>query len=190
VITSLLRLQSDSIRDPQTLKLFDEMYGRVRSIAAIHELLYRSDNLARLEFGTYLQKITRDLIAFYKVDTQKIKVRSNIHSAFLDITQAVPCGLIVNELVTNCLKHAFVDGRPGLIQASLETKGDRIVLTVADNGVGLPKDLDPYQPASMGLQLVNLLVDQIEGTLAIDRNQGTRVSIMFAGGSSREDQRK
>lgn len=180
VITSLLKLQSDAVRDPQAIELFDEMYGRVRSIAAIHEMLYRSDNLARLDFGAYLQKITQDLIAFYRVDPQKIRVHTNVHSAFLDITQAVPCGLIVNELITNSLKHAFVDNRPGLIQVSLVKNEREVELTVADNGVGLPLEIEPGQAVSMGLQLVYLLVDQIQGKLVIDRSQGTRVAIRFA----------
>lgn len=180
VITSLLKLQSDAVRDPQAVKLFDEMYGRVRSIAAIHEMLYRSDNLARLDFGAYLQKITQDLIAFYRVDPQKIRVHTNVRSAYLDITQAVPCGLIVNELITNSLKHAFVDNRPGLIQVSLDKDEREVALTVSDNGIGLPPEIEPGQAVSMGLQLVHLLVDQIQGELAIDRSQGTRVSIRFA----------
>ena len=181
VITSLLKLQSDFIRDAHSLSLFEEMYGRVRSIAAIHEMLYRSDNLARLDFGAYLQKVTQDLFAFYKVDTQKTRLRMNIrHAAYLDISQAVPCGLIVNELITNSLKHAFVDSRPALVHVSLEGDEDRFVLTVADNGIGLPADLDPHQTVSMGLQLVNLLVDQLQATLTIDRNQGTRFSIAFS----------
>ncbi len=180
LITSLLKLQSEHIKDGEALRLMEEMYGRIHSIAATHELLYQSDHLAQLNFGEYLQKITRDLFGFYKVDFQKVKLQTEIRSADLNITQAVPCGLIVNELVTNCLKHAFPNSQAGLLRVSLEGDEEQFLLTVEDNGVGLPENVDPYQTSSMGLQLVNLLVEQLQGTMTFDRSAGAKFSILFS----------
>ncbi len=179
VIASLLRLQSDFIRDEQLGALVEEMHNRVRSIATIHEILYASNDLSTVDFGVYLQKVAQDLFALYNVDADKIRLRTDIGGVRLDISQAVPCGLIANELLTNSLKYAFRDGRPGLIQVALEQSGDRFVLSVADNGVGLPPELDFHQTTSMGLELVNLLTEQLEGTLELDRTQGTRFSVSF-----------
>jgi two-component system CheB/CheR fusion protein len=179
VIASLLRLQSDFIRDERLGVLVEEMHNRIRSIATIHEILYASNDLSTVDFSAYLQRIAQDLFALYSVDPDKIRLRTDIGGIGLDISQAVPCGLIVNELLTNSLKYAFRDGRPGLIQVSLEKDDERFVLSVADNGEGLPQELDPHQTTSLGLQLVNLLAEQLEGALVLDRTQGTRFSVSF-----------
>jgi two-component system CheB/CheR fusion protein len=179
VIASLMRLQSDFVRDERLGALVEEMHTRIRSIATIHEILYASNDLSTVDFGGYLQKLARDLFALYNVDPDKIRLHTDIGETRLDIAQAVPCGLIVNELLTNSLKYAFRDDRPGVIQVSLQQYGGNLVLEVGDNGVGLPPDLDFHRSTSMGLELVNLLTEQLEGTLALDRTHGTRFTVSF-----------
>ncbi len=179
MIVSLIQLQSDYLRDPEAAAMFQEMHHRVQSIAAIHELLYGSPDLAHIDFGGYIQKLARDLFEFYRAHPDRIRLRTDMRYTGLELNQAVPVGLIVNELLSNCLKHAFPNERSGLVQVTLECGDSQCVLSVADNGVGLPANLDPAHATSMGLQLVRLLVEQLQGTLQLDRSQGTRFTISF-----------
>jgi len=179
VITSLLRLQSEFISDRQAVGLFEEMHARVRSIATIHEMLYAAHDLGKVDFGAYSQRLTRDLLLLYNVNPSKVGLRVEMQDAYLNISQAVPLGLIVNELLTNALKYGFPDERTGLIHMSLESSDSRGVLSVSDNGIGLPAEVNPKQTTTMGLQLVTLLTDQLDGTLVVNRHQGTRFTISF-----------
>jgi len=179
VISSLIQLQSDYLRDPGTLLALDEMHNRVRSIAAIHEMLYGTADVSQVDFAQYLQKIAKDLFSFYQARPEEVRLRTDIADCQLELGQAVPCGLIVNELLSNSLKHAFPDRRPGLVQITLRADGEKCTLSVGDNGRGLPPDLDPMHATSMGLQLVRLLVEQLQGTLQLDRSQGVRFTITF-----------
>ncbi len=180
VITSLLRLQSHSISDERMRTLFDEACNRVRAIGRIHELLYNSPDLARVDFGSYLDRLARDLFSFYGVDDKRIRVSTEAKGD-LEISRAIPCALIVNELVTNCLKHAFPGERTGTIEVSLRGVGKECVLAVADDGVGLPEQLDIEHTESLGLQLIPILAEQLEGRVHVDRSRGTRFEISFPG---------
>jgi PAS domain S-box-containing protein len=180
VIASLLSLQSEHITDSQVLAMLEEMNNRVRSIAAIHEMLYGSADLSRIDFAGYLNTIARDLMSFFSDRASKVQVKVDSDPIFLDITKAAPCGLIVNELLTNCFKHAFPDNREGVITVSFRSPDEECVLEISDNGVGMPEKLDPQSATSMGLQLLGLLVEQLQGKLEIDRSSGTRFTITFA----------
>ncbi len=179
MIASLLGLQSEFVKDTQALTVMHEMHTRVHSIAAIHEILYEAGDLARIDFGSYLHRMTEDLVKFYSNRANSVRLQIESGQISLDVTQAVPCGLITNELVTNCLKHAFPDQRTGIIEISFNCRNRRCLLTVADNGIGLPPDVDPRDARSMGMQLIKLLVEQLRGELRIDRENGTRFTLSF-----------
>jgi PAS domain S-box-containing protein len=178
VIASLLTLQSDSVEDESVREMFDEACNRVRSIGEIHELLYRSPDLASIDFGAYLQRLGRNLQAFYGVGAGRIRVEITAHDN-LPLAEAIPCGLIVNELLTNSFKHAFPNGNPGRIGVLLSSEDGTSVLQVSDDGVGMPPDLDVEDVNSLGLKLVSVLANQLRGTLQFERSGGTRVSVIF-----------
>lgn len=179
VINSLLRLQSQQIRDSGTRGLFEEARNRVQAIASIHELLYRSPDLARVDFGAYLNRLTRDLFAFFGIPQEQINLSIHVSDAELDVSRAIPCGLIVNELVTNALKHGFPEGRNGTIRVSLNCNDRKCTLAVEDNGVGLPSGFDWEGAKSLGLQLVRVLTKQLDGTVKVSADPSTRFEISF-----------
>jgi PAS domain S-box-containing protein len=178
VITSLLSLQSDAVADQNVREMFDEACNRVRSIGDIHELLYRSPDLAHVDFNTYLRELSHHLLSFYRVDPNRIRlnISSNVR---LPLSQAIPCGLIVNELLTNSLKHGFPEPESGDIRMSLNCEEHRCVLEVTDNGVGFPKQFEPEQASSLGLQLVSVLARQLGGELRLNTTPGAQVRIVF-----------
>jgi two-component sensor histidine kinase len=183
VISSLLYLQSKSIKDKAALQMFQESQNRVRSMAFIHERLYQSQDLARVDFAEYVRSLTNYLFRSYGVSMDVIQLKINIDNVPLSIDTAIPCGLIVNELVSNSLKYAFPDGKGGEIRIELGSDGDnRFALMVSDDGVGLPEDVDFRKTESLGLQLVNnLSVAQLEGAIDLDRSGGTTFRITFTG---------
>ncbi len=179
VINSLLRLQSQHIPDQSIRGIFEEARNRVQAIAGIHELLYRSPDLARIDFGAYLNRLMRDLFSFFGVREEQIRLAINVNHARLEVGQAIPCGLLVNELVTNALKHAFPDGRNGRVAVFLDCVDGQCTLVVEDNGVGLPEGFDWAQAGTLGLQLVQVLTKQLDGTVRVDGHSGTRFEISF-----------
>jgi two-component sensor histidine kinase len=180
VISSLLYLQSKSIEDEETLEMFKDGWNRIRSMALVHERLYQSRDLARIDFAEYVRNLADYLFRSYGVDSSLIKLKINVRDVSVGIDTAVPCGLILNELVSNSLKHAFPRGRAGEIRIELRSGGEgECSLIVSDDGVGLPGDLDFRDTESLGLQLVNTLVDQLEGIIEVDRNGGTAFRITF-----------
>jgi PAS domain S-box-containing protein len=179
MIASLLSLQSEYVTHSKAVELLDDMRSRVRSIAAIHEMLYGSADLSKIDFAAYLHALSHDLLSFYAAMAGRVRLEIRSRSVFLEITQAVPCGLIVNELLTNSFKHAFPEGRTGMIEVVFECPAELCRLDIRDSGIGLPADLSSQSPASMGFQLVTLLVEQINGKLEIDRTSGTHFTIEF-----------
>ncbi len=179
IIASLLNLQAEYLADEGARTMLEEMNTRVRSIAAIHETLYEAEDLSRIDFGRYLNNLAKDIASVYSDRSSRVNVTVNAKSVVLDITQAVPCGLIVNELLTNSFKHAFVPNQRGNIDVSFHCDGQVCVLGVADDGKGFPADLDPERAVSMGLQLLSLLVRQLKGTLEISRDAGSRFTFTF-----------
>lgn len=181
VISSLLYLQSTNVKDQNTLAILAESQSRVKSIALIHEKLYRSRDLERLAFGDYLHDLLSEMMRTYGVRRERIALLTDIKEVYLGIDTAVPCGLIVNELVSNALKHAFPVGGEGEIRIDLRpTEDDRYVLRVHDNGVGLPSNVQWQKSKSLGLKLVTDLTKQLGGSVRVDSQVGTAFEITFA----------
>ena len=191
VISSLLSLQADRLDNPQTLAVLEDTQSRVAAIAAIHEQLYASKDLSSIEFGPYLQSLVRGLFGFHGAKKDRIDLKIEAADVVLNVQQAMPLGLIVNELVINALKHAFPQNRSGVIAVSLSytpaspacgspVQNDLVRLSVQDNGVGLAPDKDISQVQSMGFNLVNLLVQQLHGELEISRGPGLSISVSFS----------
>jgi len=180
IISSLLKLQSRHTDNSQTLEMFKESQSRIRTMALIHEKLYQSNDLARVNFAEYIVNLAANLFRSYELNSSQIKPLINVENIFLEIDVAVPCGLIINELVSNSLKYAFTAGTPGEIRIELYADNSRdLALIVSDNGVGLPEGLDWQNLKSLGLQLVNNLVEQLGGTVKLNRNHGTEFRIIF-----------
>jgi two-component sensor histidine kinase len=179
ITSSLLYLQSANIDDVHAHEVLQESQNRIRSMALIHEKLYRSDDLSKVDFAAYIGDLTRYLFSTYRIYARAIGLQLDVQDTTLSIDTAIPCGLIINELVSNALKHAFPDGRDGEIRVSLEQTQSGYQLAVRDNGIGLPPDLDLEQTDSLGLQLVLTLVDQLDASIELGRNGGTEVAITF-----------
>lgn len=180
IISSLLNLQSGSIDDPLSLAKFQDSQDRVRSMALIHEHLYRSDDLARIDFGKYLNELAGSLVQTYRTRDQFVSLKLETDTVMLDIDTAIPSGLIVNELVSNALKHAYPDHRAGTIIVQLcQDRVGRVHLSVRDDGVGIPTDVDYRNTASLGMQLVNSLCRQLDATMEMHNASGTTFSIDF-----------
>jgi two-component sensor histidine kinase len=180
VMSSLLALQSGYYNDEKVVEACKNSERRVWSMALVHETLYRSDDLAHIDANQYLVKLLEDLMAAYAVDPARVSLLKEIEPLPMKVDSAVDCGLIVNELVSNCLKHAFPDGRDGEIELSLRLIGlDEIELAVKDNGVGLPAGVESGNSRSFGLDLVDMLVDELNGTIEIEREGGTEFRITF-----------
>ena len=192
VISSMLNMQSKQIGDRDARAAIAESQQRVRSMALIHEKLYQSDDLAGIDLADYVQDLAKSLLDSYRTSTGQVDMNIQAERVYLGIDIAVPCGLILNELISNALKHGFppgadrssTAGRPpegkGEIRIGLHRNGDsRMILEVGDNGVGLPAEFDWAHTPSLGLQLVSVLVDQLDGDVLLDRDGGTQFTITF-----------
>lgn len=179
VITSLLTLQSATMEDETVRAKFEEACNRVQTIGDIHALLYRSPELARVDFGLYFHQLGQNLFSFYGIDPGRIRLLITVQNAQLEIAQAIPCGLVVNELLTNCLKHAFPEERAGSILLSLNCESGTCVLEVADNGVGMPAGFQIFETTSLGMKLISVLASQLQGQLVVNGSHGSHVSITF-----------
>jgi len=183
IISSLLNIQARYIKDEGVTEVLEECRNRVRSMSLVHESLYRSENLARVNFAEYISNLTSFLFSSFGVDRRQIGLKLDLDEVLLGIDKAIPCGLIVNELASNSLKHAFPEHRTGIIRITLRhLEGDNVLLVVEDNGAGLPKSIDRQKVQTMGLKLVTDLVKQIKGTLQIDMSNGTEFKILFSDG--------
>jgi PAS domain S-box-containing protein len=181
VISSLFNLQSQYIKDKRSSEIFRNCQNRVRSMALIHERFYQAEDLARVDIEEYVKSLISHLFSSYGINPEAMSLNTDIKNVFLDIGTSIPLGLIINELVSNSLKHAFPDKRKGEIQILLKPIDEKEVeLTVSDNGIGLPEDKDPEKTNSLGLHLVTILAkDQLHGTLELDRSCGTKFVIRF-----------
>ncbi len=179
ITSSLLRLQSRQIEDPATRALFDATQDRIRSMALVHEKLYQSTNLSRIDFGEYVKTLGGLLLNSFGVDASTVRLEVDGNGVYLNIDVAVPCGLIVNELLSNALKHAFHDGRGGTIRIGIESDDTRCRLTIADDGVGIPPAVNLDTSPTLGLRLVRGLVEQIGGTIHTVTSHGTDYRISF-----------
>ncbi len=183
VISSLLSLQARSVKGEQNRTLFRDSQDRVKSMALVHEQLYQSKDLAKIDFADYIEHLTTYLFRSYGVNSEVITLQINVKDISLHVDTAIPAGLIVTELVSNALKYAFPAGQKGHIRIACRAATDgQVALMVSDNGVGLSKEMDFRKTDSLGLQLVCTLTDQLKGTIELDRNGGTAFTLTFAGG--------
>ena len=179
IVSSLLSLQAAQATERETVEMLNESQSRIRSMALIHETLYRSGSLAEIDFGEYVGGLIEELLRMYNVPLGAITITVDIENVRLGVDSAIPCALIINELVSNLLKYAFPDGRTGTVTVALQRANGAHKLTVADNGVGFPADLDFRTTDSLGMQLVTALVNQLDGTITLDRAKGTTFIITF-----------
>jgi PAS domain S-box-containing protein len=180
IISSMLKLQLDYIKDPIALEFSRSSHNRVKTMALVHEKLYNSNNLAKIDFAEYVRSLTVYLLGYYRINTNRITIKSDIQDVLMDINMAIPCGLIINELFSNSLKHAFPDKRKGFIEITFKSNEDENILIVMDNGVGLPPDIDITNPSSLGLQLMNALVQQLHGNIEFSMNEFTKFQVSFS----------
>jgi PAS domain S-box-containing protein len=180
VVSSLLQLQSQYIEDETTLSLFEESQTRIHSMALIHEQLYQSENLDRIELPTYVENLVSNLYQSFGCCNDFIQISLNIEPTFLNIETAIPCGLIINELVSNSLKYAFTPSVKGEIQINFRKIIDRqFHLSIQDNGCGFPADFDVETTETLGIRLVRMLTTQLDGSLTIDSQYGTCYNLVF-----------
>ncbi|MGZ4846226.1 MAG: PAS domain S-box protein [Halobacteriota archaeon] len=178
IISSLLSLQAATATEQETTEALKDSQRRIRSMALIHEKLYGSGSLAAIDFGDYVKSLASELLRTYSV-REGITITTDIDDIRLNVDTAIPCALIINELVSNAIKYAFPNGRSGEITIALARASGADVLTIADDGVGLPADMDTKKTESLGLQLVTGLVDQLDGSITLDRTKGTTFIITF-----------
>jgi PAS domain S-box-containing protein len=179
IISSLLNLQSRYIKDKEVLDVFKDSQNRARSMALIHDRLYQSSHLKSIDIGDYIRTLASALFRTYATDFDRINLNFNVEEVMIDINTMIPVGLIVNELLSNCLKHAFPNDRSGQIDIGFHYNHPKYRLTVTDNGVGFPENIDYKNTKSLGLRLVNILTDQIDGNIELKRDEGTQFSIEF-----------
>ena len=179
VISSLLDLQSGYVEDEYIREIFLETRTRVRSMAFVHEQLYQAADLARINFADYIEQLSRYLSQSYQHYTGQVRVQLELSPLMLSVETAVPLGLIINELVSNAYKHAFVDGRSGQITITMHTTAPHCHLIIQDNGIGLPNTIDFHHSPSLGLTIVNTLVEQLQGQVEVNRQNGTRFDLLF-----------
>jgi PAS domain S-box-containing protein len=179
IISSLLNLQIQYVTAEETADVLRESQDRVKAMATVYEKVYLSEDLTKINFNSYIQSLVQGLFYSYLIKEDQITFLVEIEDILLNIETAIPCGLIISELVSNSLKHAFNAERKGEVQVSLKSHGEKYELLISDNGVGLPKNLDFKNTNTLGLKLVNNLVDQIDGEITLDRSNGTEFKITF-----------
>jgi two-component sensor histidine kinase len=182
VISSLLNLQARYLPDPAARAIFSQSQNRVQSIALVHERLYESADLSHVNFAKYVMVLLDNIFDTYDATSRGISKIIDIGDANLTVDVAIPCGLIVNEVVTNALKHAFPDGRRGTVRVTLTERPGDMELTIEDDGIGIPADIDPRNTVSLGLDLVTTFADQLNAEVDIARVAGTSFRFRFRKG--------
>ena len=181
IITSLLRMQSRAVQDPAFSEALRECQNRVASMALIHDKLYRARDLAQVSFGEYVRDLTNNILTSYALPARSVRVRFDIDDLSLSLDYAVPCGLILNELMSNCLKHAFPVGHAGTVYIGFHAEAEEeLCLVVRDDGVGVPADVDLGRTSSLGWRLIRALVEQLGGVVQCQTAGGMSVEIRFA----------
>lgn len=179
VISSILNLQSSYVEDEKTLEIINESQNRIRSMSYIHESLYQTKDFSSIDFHDYITNLVQNLVHSYQLFSGKTKLNLDIDKVELILDQAIPCGLILNELVSNSLKYAYPEGEGGEIQIEIKEKDGKIKIRVEDFGSGLPQGFKIEESDSLGLGLVDTLVDQIDGELILKTENGTKYLIIF-----------
>jgi len=180
VISSLLNLQQNNITDDYTRSVLLESSSRVASMSLIHEKLYRSNNVSHIDFGTYIKELVYEIEKSYNNKTKEIQIAVETSEVYLDINNAIPCGLIINELVINCYKHAFIGRVWGKINVSFYKKSDDFYLVVKDNGIGLKNKDEDINASSLGMILITSLSEQLDGDYDFSNEDGTKFTLKFA----------
>jgi len=180
VISSLLKLQSNHVKNKQFRAVLNDSMSRIKSMALIHEKLYRSDDLARIDFCEYIKDMVDSMYVSYGLSSNRIKLKKDVERINIGIDAAIPCGLIVNELLSNAMKHAFPDDSAGEITLSMHTiNEDEVALKIMDNGIGIPEDVDFRNTGTLGMSLINTLVRQLKGTIELNRGMGSAFTVTF-----------
>jgi PAS domain S-box-containing protein len=179
IISSLLNLQIDYLNNEDAIDVLKESQNRVKSMAMIHEKLYLSEDLTQINFADYIQNLVSNLFYLYNIKESQIKPIIKIEDVNLNIETAIPCGLIINELISNCLKYAFPNQMKGEIIINLKSIEDKFELVISDNGIGLPENININKIKTLGLLLVNSLTEQIDGKISIYKKDGTQFKITF-----------
>jgi len=180
VIASLLKLQSHAVEEQEVKDILNESQNRVYAMSAVHEILHGSENLAEIDLKVYLSKITNTIFQSFLVSQTRIKLLKDIEDILISINQASPLGLIVNELVSNSLKHAFPEERKGIITISVKCFDNQFELLFKDNGIGIPDGFDWKNSGTLGLKLVRTLTEnQLDGTIEMESKNGISFIIKF-----------
>ena len=179
VISSILNLQSSYVKDQMTLDILRESQNRIKTMSFIHESLYRSDDFSYVNFSNYINSLSSNLVQTYIIKHANINLELDLGDVNLSLDQAIPCGLIINELVSNSIKYAFPLNRKGKIRIELTKKMNKMYLKVEDNGIGLPDNLDVENTDTLGLQLVYILISQLDGDIKVINKKGTRFLFNF-----------
>jgi two-component sensor histidine kinase len=190
IVTSLLRLQGQSIQDERMSGLFKDSENRIRSMSLVHEMLYRTEDLARIDFGNYIRMITNNLHRTFSISPDRIALKSDIDRVSFSVDTAIPLGLAINEIVSNAMKHAFPGDRKGEIRIVMREngKGQLHEIMISDNGVGIPPEIDFKQSVSLGLRLVSNMVEkQLGGRIELKRNGGTEFRIRIKAQSGKSE---
>ena len=180
IISSLLLLQAETFDDPNIVRVLQASQSRIRSMALVHEKLYQAENLAKIDVSEYINSLARHISQLKGINRNKVSLMISVENIFLGIDLAIPCGLVINELLSNAFKYAFPGDRTGEIRIHMRLKDNQAYeLVISDNGVGLPEHIDIQNPSSFGLQLVQLLNKQLAGTIEVNREKGTTFTIEF-----------
>jgi len=185
IISSLLSLQLENVKNKEMVKILEGSQNRIRSIALIHEKFYQSEDYSKINITTYIESLVTQLYDPYKSTLKKVKIYTKIDTILLDMDSAISLGLIINELVSNSLRHAFPQDRKGEIKIELKSNvNNEYSLIISDNGIGIPEDIDFKNSKSLGLQLVNTLTNQLDGSIELEISKGTKITITFAQGNN------
>jgi two-component sensor histidine kinase len=184
IISSILNLQSSTIADKQTLDLLKNSQDRIRSMSLIHELLYQTKDFSTINFSEYIRSIATNLFQSYN-QNRLVNLVLELEPVFLDLDSAIPCGLIINELITNSLKYAYNTDDEGDVRINLTLTNNIVIIIIEDTGKGFPTMIDFRETESLGMQLVISLTDQIDGEIKMENSQGTRFEIQFKNNAKR-----
>ena len=180
VVSSLLNLQAAAIKEPAAQEILIGSSARVKSMALIHEMLYQTENLSQINMENYIDNLFKYIFAIYNVDSNKIKLSTDIDDISLSIDTAIPCGLIINELISNALKYAFPGNKSGEIKLSFKKQENNVILIVSDDGGGIPSHIDIKNSTSLGMRLIYSLTKQLDGNIVLDSSKGTTFTLIFS----------
>ena len=179
VISSILNLQSSYVKDRNSLNILRESQNRIKSMSFIHESLYQTKDFNQVDFEDYITGLTKNLLYSYSMLSNQVELDLHVEKVYLSLDQAIPCGLIVNELVSNALKYAFPQDRKGIITLKVKEEDEKVIIEIADDGVGFPEGFEIEKSDSLGLQLVYTLTEQLDGEINISSKNGTKYLIKF-----------